>query len=61
MKRNQLQSYLIKKKIITLSEKIELIEFTKLQKYKDLPYVFGDYKKFKKLFETLEKFNFPFN
>ena len=50
-----------KKKNYYLSRKIELIEFTRLKKYKDLPYVIGDYKKFKKLFETLEKFNFSFN
>ena len=50
-----------KKKNYYLSRKIELIEFTRLKKYKDLPYVIGDYKKFKKLFETLEKFNFSLN
>jgi len=49
-----------KKKNYYLSKKIELIEFTKLSKYEDLPYVIGDYKKFKELFVTLEKLNFPF-
>ena len=49
-----------KKKNYYLSKKIELIEFTKLPKYEDLPYVIGDYKKFKELFVTLEKLNFPF-
>jgi len=50
-----------KKKNYYLSKKIELIEFTKLPKYEDLPYVIGDYKKFKELFVTLEKLNFPLN
>ena len=48
-----------KKKNYYLSKKIELIEFTKLPKYEDLPYVIGDYKKFKELFVILEKLNFP--
>jgi len=50
-----------KKKNYYLSKKIELIEFTKLSKYEDLPYIIGDYKKFKELFVILEKLNFPFN
>lgn len=50
-----------KKKNFYLSEKIELIEFTKKQKFKDLPYVIGDYKKFKILYETLNRLNFPLN
>ncbi len=49
------------KKNFYLSEKIELIELIDQQKYKDLPYVIGNHKKFKKLYEVLKQLNFPFN
>ena len=59
-KRYLLLSFKIKKKFY-LSEKIDLIEFTKLKEFKDLPYVFGDEKKnFKTFYEELKKMNFPF-
>ncbi len=50
-----------KKKNFYLSKKIELIELIEQQKYKDLPYVIGDHKKFKNLYVALKEFNFPFN
>ena len=50
-----------KKKNFYLSEKIELIELIEEQKFKDLPYVIGDHKKFKILYETLKRLNFPLN
>ena len=53
-------SFKIKKKKFYLSEKIDLIEFTKLKEFKDLPYVFGDEKNFKTFYEELKKMNFPF-
>ena len=52
---------LYNKKNFYLSEKIELIELIELQKYKNLPYVIGDPKNFKNLFEVLTQLNFPFN
>ena len=50
-----------KKKNFYLSEKIELIEFIEKQRFKDLPYIIGDHKKFKILYETLKRLNFPLN
>ena len=50
-----------KKEKFYLSDKSELIKFTKNPKFKDLPYVIGEPKKFKILFETLKKLNFPIN
>ena len=52
---------LYNKKNFYLSEKIELIELIELQKYKNLPYIIGDPKNFKNLFEVLNQLNFPFN
>ena len=50
-----------KKEKFYLSDKSELIRFIKDPKFKDLPYVIGEPKKFKILFETLKKLNFPIN
>ena len=36
-----------KKEKFYLSEKIELISFKKIEKYKELPYIFGNEKNFK--------------
>jgi cell division protein FtsQ len=44
-----------------LSEKIELIKFKKIEKYKELPYIFGNEKNFKELYLKLKKISFPFN
>ncbi len=44
-----------------LSEHIDLIKFHELQNLQDLPYVFGNEKKFKVLYEDLKKINFPLN
>ena len=48
-----------KKKKYYLSDKIDLIEFSDNQNFQDLPYIFGDHKKFKKLYINLKKTNFP--
>ena len=50
-----------KKEKFYLSDKSELIKFIKDPKFKDLPYVIGEPKKFKILYETLKKLNFPIN
>ena len=50
---------LYKKKKFYLSDKIELIEFNNNQKFKELPYIFGDHKKFKQLYFNLKNINFP--
>ena len=50
-----------KKEKFYLSDKSELIKFIEDPKFKDLPYVIGEPKKFKILFETLKKLNFPIN
>ena len=42
-----------------VSEKIDLIEFKKLPKYKNLPYILGDIEKFEILFNNLNSINFP--
>ena len=44
-----------------LGKKIDLIEFKKILKYKNLPIVKGEPKNFKKLFNNLIKINFPTN
>ena len=49
-----------KKNKFFLSEKIDLIEFTKNQNYRNLPYIFGNKEDFKILFYELKKINFPF-
>ena len=48
-----------KKNKYYLSDKIDLIEFKNLQKYNDLPYVFGNKNDFKKLYKKLNEINFP--
>ncbi len=50
-----------KKKKYYLSEKLDLIKFYDIQKYKNLPYVIGDEKKFKIFYENLKMIDFPFN
>ena len=50
-----------KKEKFYLSDKSELIKFIEDPKFKDLPYVIGEPKKFKILFETLKKLDFPLN
>ena len=47
-----------KKKNFYLSEKIDLIEFKNLKDFSNLPYVLGDQKEFKTLYENLKKINF---
>ena len=48
-----------KKNKYYLSDKIDLIEFKNLQKYNDLPYVFGNKNDFKILYKKLNEINFP--
>ena len=50
-----------KKKKFYLSDKIEIINFNALKNYNDLPYVFGNKKDFKLLYNNLKKINFPNN
>ena len=50
-----------KKKKFYLSDKIEIINFNALKNYNDLPYVFGNKKDFKLLYNNLKKINFPIN
>lgn len=50
-----------KKKKYYISEKLDLIEFYNFKSYKNLPYVIGDEKKFKILYENLKQIDFPFN
>lgn len=48
-----------KKKKYLLSENIELIKFTNLPDYQNLPYIFGDKDEFKSLYSNLKKIDFP--
>ncbi len=48
-----------KKKKYYLSEKIELMEFTNLPDYQNLPYIFGNKDEFKSLYFNLIKIDFP--
>ena len=50
-----------KKEKFYLSENIELISFKNIDKYKELPYIFGNEKSFKNLYINLKKINFPFS
>ena len=50
-----------KKKKFYLSEKMEIIQFRKIKNYRELPYVFGNEKNFKKFYTDLKKIDFPFN
>ena len=50
-----------KKKKFYLSEKIELIEFSNLPGFEDLPYVFGNPQEFKIFYNNLIRTKFPFN
>ena len=47
-----------KKKKFYLSEKIDLIEFKKLQDFSNLPYVYGSQKEFKIFYDNLKTINF---
>ena len=42
-----------------ISEKIDLIEFTNLKNYQNLPYVFGNKEEFKIFYDDLNTINFP--
>ena len=44
-----------------LSDRIELIEFKKNKKFQDLPYIIGNQKSFKNLYDGLKKIGFPIN
>ncbi len=50
-----------KKNKFYLSEKIDLIEFSNLKEYQNLPYVLGNKDEFKIIYENLKKINFPLN
>jgi len=50
-----------KKNKFYLSEKIELMEFSNLKEYQNLPYVFGNKDEFKILYNNIKKINFPLN
>ena len=49
----------VRKKKFYISEKMDLIEYIKLDIYKDLPIVFGNQDQFKFLYTNLKKINFP--
>lgn len=48
-----------KKKKYLLSEKLDLIEFNNSKQYQKLPFILGEKKKFKILFNNLREINFP--
>ena len=50
-----------KKTKFYLSKSIDLIEYKELSDYQNLPYVFGNEKKFKIFYNNLNKINFPLN
>ncbi len=50
-----------KKNKFYLSEKIDLIEFSNLKEYQNLPYVLGNKDEFKIIYKNLKKINFPLN
>ena len=50
-----------KKKRFYISDKIELINYSDLEEYKNLPIVFGDKENFEIFYRNLNKINFPLN
>ncbi len=50
-----------KKKKYYISETIKLVEYISLTNFKNLPYVLGNEKEFKILYDNLNKINFPFD
>lgn len=50
-----------KKKKYYISETIKLVEYISLSNFKNLPYVLGNEKEFKILYDNLNKINFPFD
>ena len=50
-----------KKKKFYISQKIDLINYSDLDKYKNLPIVFGNKESFKIFYNNLKKINFPLN
>jgi cell division protein FtsQ len=50
-----------KKKKYYISETIKLVEYISLKNFKNLPYVLGNEKEFKILYDNLNKINFPFD
>ena len=48
-----------KKKRFYISDNMELINYSDLEEYKNLPIVFGDKENFKILYKNLKKINFP--
>ncbi len=50
-----------KKNKFYLSRKIDLIEFSNLKNFQNLPYVFGNKDEFKIFYDNLKKINFPLN
>ena len=52
--------YEIDKEKLECHQKIKLIELIEQQKYKNLPYIIGNHKNFKDLYEVLKQLDFPF-
>ncbi len=44
-----------------LGKKFDIIEYKKIEKYKNLPVIYGDKKNYKELFQNLKNINFPTN
>ena len=54
-----MQYYFKKKKRFYLSDKIELINYKKIKKYENLPFIFGNQKEFAIFYKNLKTINFP--
>ena len=61
MKKNRLLFCKIKKKKFYYTNKDQIISFVNLEKFKNLPLVFGSKENFKILLNELKKINFPIN
>ena len=61
MKKNRLIFCKIKKKKFYYTNKDQIISFVNLEKFKNLPLVFGSKENFKILLNELKKINFPIN
>ena len=50
-----------KKKKFYINKKVDLINYTHLENYENLPIIFGNKESFKVLYDNLKKINFPVN
>ena len=61
MKKKPIAILQYKKEKFYINHKIDLIHYSDLDEYKNLPIVFGNKESFKTFYNNMKKINFPFN